>query len=765
MAFPTAAVLDDFNRTDAGTLGSNWSRTDGGSALGSIVSNQCALGDDPGEMHWNAATFGPDCEAYVTVATLSPNSQDGHGVAARLVDTGGSGWDGYVVYVFLSATAGADTWEIYRVDDGVYTRLGAQIGGPNLAAGDGIGIECIGDQISAYHRTGGTWSLVGTRTDATHDGAGAIGMYLPAGPGAHDDFGGGTIGDTSPEAKGGSETLPVILAETATIFATSSRADTATLGLADTSAIQAIFAAADTLTLNLTGASAITALVGEPILHTTDWHFPAAATNVDNDGGTAWSNPTRVRVKDASYASAGGTTAGTSDFLVASDFGFTTADIPADATPKGVEVRVRRRRDDPNDTAFDHTLQLVIAGTPAGDNQADTETNWPAADADVIFGGAADLLGTTPTAAQAIDAGTGFRVAITFGNTSAGWVDSIEMRWHYTLPHGPVEAPDSLTAALTEAATLLSASSRTDALALGLSTETAAIVSTLSRADSLALNLSGAATLLALATAADTLTPALAEAASIGVTADAADTLAAAIAETATLLSTLSRSDAAALGLTEASTLLGLAAPTDTAGVALAETAGIASATSLADTAALAVTEAAGVAVLVEASDGLALDTAGATGLEQLGTIPKDVADTLRLRCDESSTVMAGVSSADTPTVLMADQSTGVLAGLDQADQLAVGLDAAVAITAYLQRADAARIAIADTADLLVALSAGDTVSLAALDASATAALLDALDTLPVGVTEAAVRDALLFVLARLEISDEPGIVLSVSDE
>src|SRR5690606_30238502 len=123
MAFPTTSVIDDFNRADSGTLGSNWSRGDGGTDIGSIGDEECALGETFGEMYWNAQQFGPDCEAFVNVTDPSPTNVDGHGVAARLTGVGTANWSGYVVYVFLSSNAFFDTWEIYRVDNGVYTRI------------------------------------------------------------------------------------------------------------------------------------------------------------------------------------------------------------------------------------------------------------------------------------------------------------------------------------------------------------------------------------------------------------------------------------------------------------------------------------------------------------------------------------------------------------------------------------------------------------------------------------------------------------------
>lgn len=71
------AILDTFDRADsATTLGSNWSLlTDfgiGGTNLG-ISGNAAYKGSGTAYvvMYWNPTTFGPDCEVYKTIPTLS----------------------------------------------------------------------------------------------------------------------------------------------------------------------------------------------------------------------------------------------------------------------------------------------------------------------------------------------------------------------------------------------------------------------------------------------------------------------------------------------------------------------------------------------------------------------------------------------------------------------------------------------------------------------------------------------------------------------
>jgi hypothetical protein len=192
----STAVLDTFNRANSTTtLGSNWSLltdfTLGGTNLG-INTNAAYKGSGTGYvvMYWNPATFGPLCEAYITVAT-EPSSGQNVAVYARTQQPGSGTNDGYNV---AYTTGSPDSWKITRSDNGVDTQLGASVN-QAVAAGEKILIECNGSTITGYLFTGGAWVAVLSRTDTTYSAAGNIGFY---GTGAdttwrYDDFGGGTV--------------------------------------------------------------------------------------------------------------------------------------------------------------------------------------------------------------------------------------------------------------------------------------------------------------------------------------------------------------------------------------------------------------------------------------------------------------------------------------------------------------------------------------------------------------------------------------------
>jgi len=184
VAFPTTGILDDFNRGNEGPPPSaSWSTLDNGLE---VDTNQLkGVTNGTNTSYWNVETFGADCECYYTIA----NAADEHGVLIRLKDVVGEDTlDGYLIW-----QADVDEITIARLDNNVPTALGAAIS-QAVVSGDKLGVECVGDQISAYFDDGGAgWGSIGVRTEATYGAVGYIGAYLEDVDGRSDDFGGGTV--------------------------------------------------------------------------------------------------------------------------------------------------------------------------------------------------------------------------------------------------------------------------------------------------------------------------------------------------------------------------------------------------------------------------------------------------------------------------------------------------------------------------------------------------------------------------------------------
>jgi len=196
VTFPTTGTLDDFNRANTGPPpSSNWStdvRGFGDQGM-KVASNVCVpnSGASPASTWWNPGTFAAAQECLVKINALLTSGQNA-GLFARIVGPGGAGPDSYQVD-WLYSSGATDTIAIQRMDNGVFTQLGASIS-QDFSAGDSIGIECNGSTIAAYRKpSAGSWGSIGNRTDSTYSAAGYIGMYFESAAGSFEDFGGGAI--------------------------------------------------------------------------------------------------------------------------------------------------------------------------------------------------------------------------------------------------------------------------------------------------------------------------------------------------------------------------------------------------------------------------------------------------------------------------------------------------------------------------------------------------------------------------------------------
>jgi hypothetical protein len=196
MAFPTTGILDSFPTNGANLDAAKWSGpVFSGQFRCRVASQQAGPDSDSGTSYCNdyysAATFGPDCEAYVTFTTVAGTT--GRELFVRLAGLDGSP-NGYGFYG-NDTFEGANTWEIYRIDNGAAFRLGATFTS-TPADGDAYGFEAIGSTLTVYRKpSAGSWASVTSRTDATYGAAGNIGMTIQESLNAprNDDFGGGTV--------------------------------------------------------------------------------------------------------------------------------------------------------------------------------------------------------------------------------------------------------------------------------------------------------------------------------------------------------------------------------------------------------------------------------------------------------------------------------------------------------------------------------------------------------------------------------------------
>lgn len=182
MAFPTTAVLEDFTGTNGSLLDADWTTLSGANPP-RISSNQAGNNGASGAYvgaYWDPVTFGPDCEAFMTI----PVKNDYIGIYARLNpatdDSYQASWSGSNLTLQLNSGGGQSELDSATV---------AQVNGQKL------GIECIGTAIKVYTDTGGGWVERLSAVNGTISGAGNIGWDLFDGASLTrvDDFGGGTV--------------------------------------------------------------------------------------------------------------------------------------------------------------------------------------------------------------------------------------------------------------------------------------------------------------------------------------------------------------------------------------------------------------------------------------------------------------------------------------------------------------------------------------------------------------------------------------------
>jgi Fibronectin type III domain len=184
------APLDDFNRANENPLsdGGRWlNGISSSSEKGLVVSsNQVACTITTTATAWRSVgAYGPDSEAWVTIATL-PGVGNAVRVYARLQAPGSAAVDGYMVR--FQQQSGTDQVFIDRLDNAAVTTLASF--NQEFAAGDRLRISVVGSTVQAWRYSGGSWTKLGEVSDSTYPAAGYIGVGLRGTTGRLDDYGG-----------------------------------------------------------------------------------------------------------------------------------------------------------------------------------------------------------------------------------------------------------------------------------------------------------------------------------------------------------------------------------------------------------------------------------------------------------------------------------------------------------------------------------------------------------------------------------------------
>lgn len=187
MAYPSTPVLDLFTGIDTtvlSTYNSKWTELINSNLILTNSAHGSANSDNID--FWNATLFGSDCECYSTLVNKSV-AADWLGHYLRGTTLINTTIDGYALfYDFI--VAGNDHATIQRIDDNVYTILGATVD-DEIAVNDVIGIQAVKNTINGFRN--GIMTL--SRTDTTYTSPGYIGFDIGKISTRIDNFGGGTL--------------------------------------------------------------------------------------------------------------------------------------------------------------------------------------------------------------------------------------------------------------------------------------------------------------------------------------------------------------------------------------------------------------------------------------------------------------------------------------------------------------------------------------------------------------------------------------------
>jgi len=163
----------------------------------------------------------------------------------------------------------------------------------------------------------------------------------------------------------------------------------------------------------------------------TAYKYAGTAANVDRDSKPAWNNPDNAKADDTSYAECSSIKNTYGDWLLLTNYGFSSSDIPSGSTIDGIEFEIGRYSTEVN-MINDSALYLYDDGQ-VGNNLA-SATKWPTAMGTATYGGATNMCGTSLTQADIVATTFGVRLSIEGASSGlgAGEVDYIKIRVYYT---------------------------------------------------------------------------------------------------------------------------------------------------------------------------------------------------------------------------------------------------------------------------------------------------------------------------------------------
>jgi hypothetical protein len=168
-----------------------------------------------------------------------------------------------------------------------------------------------------------------------------------------------------------------------------------------------------------------------------------AVTNYKYPGtASGWTDNNNIKADDNSVAYAITPDSKTNTAaLLASNFGFTSSDIPSGSTINGIEFIIEKKGDAVNET-YDINVYLKLNGSNVSSNLA-SAVKWATSLTTTTYGGSSDLCGwSSVTQGNILD--STFQISLVAKNTLSAenfYVDYIKIRVYYTEGGGATVKP------------------------------------------------------------------------------------------------------------------------------------------------------------------------------------------------------------------------------------------------------------------------------------------------------------------------------------
>jgi streptogramin lyase len=196
-AGPLTLLLDNFARpNNTGPPGPNWTHmvvSSSSSTNDLFITNQQVTGRSGSNAdYWNPQTFGPNSEAWVTVAVKPNIDLDPVVLGLRFQNPGATNASGYQAY-YIYRSRQADQYKIISRTNGTTSTTLASVNGPTLNPGDQLLFRAIGTTLELWRFDAGAWTRLLSATDSTYQNAGYLNLTARDGAVRLTNFGGGTL--------------------------------------------------------------------------------------------------------------------------------------------------------------------------------------------------------------------------------------------------------------------------------------------------------------------------------------------------------------------------------------------------------------------------------------------------------------------------------------------------------------------------------------------------------------------------------------------